>query len=99
MIYKFEIYHIKFCEKARSELCRTVASLWDINCWKKVGACYWMSSQKVVEDLCGTALASLPEDHDGDPQTEVISSAHYLNDWMEDVRWHSRIVKENGRVK
>ena len=57
-----------------------------------------MSSQKAVEDLCGTALASLPEDQDGDPQTEV-SSAHYLNDWMEDVRWHSRIVRENGRVK
>ena len=46
-------------------------------------------SRKAVEDLCGTALASLPEDHGGDPQTDVISSAHYLNDWMQEKIFES----------
>ena len=99
IIYKFEVDDINFSERARNEVCKehlekellAVRNLKE----RQADECKLLEkgwsmvlddmefAQEAVQDLCGTALATLRNDHCDDSQTELISSAHYLSDWME----------------
>lgn len=99
VVYRFEIDDVNFYEKARNELCKeklekelvVVKNLQErqaegMKLMKKGWGMVLDDMEfahEAVKDMCGSALAVLPEVNCSVPETEFICSASYLDDWLE----------------